>query len=105
MAIRSIKIKQNLVSLACLLGLKLNRLCNFSRNHHPSDDSLKLVSARDWRYDRYLTDYATEPPTKVIQQELDAQRAAGLQAATPQGAVARPRAGQAPSTTGTGNHP
>ena len=44
---------------------------------------LKLVAARDWRYDRYLQDYATDPPTDNIKYQLEKQRAAALQSASP----------------------
>lgn len=40
---------------------------------------LKLVAARQWIHDRYLTDYSTEPPTEFIKQLLDQQRANALQ--------------------------
>lgn len=45
--------------------------------------SLKLVAARDWRYDRYLENHCTDPPVNVIKQMLEDQRAAKLQAAGP----------------------
>lgn len=38
------------------------------------DKQLKLIAARDWRYDRYLENYHTDPPPKVIQDLLEDQR-------------------------------
>ena len=40
---------------------------------------LKFVAARDWRYDRYLKDFSTEPTTDFIRQQLEQQRAAEMQ--------------------------
>ncbi len=39
-------------------------------------DKLKLVAGRDWRFDRKLENWGTEPPTNVIQQILNVQLAA-----------------------------
>ncbi len=39
-------------------------------------DKLKLVAGRDWRFDRKLENWGTEPPTDVIQQILNEQLAA-----------------------------
>jgi hypothetical protein len=39
-------------------------------------DKLKLVAGRDWRFDRKLENWGTEPPTTVIQQILNEQLAA-----------------------------
>ncbi len=39
---------------------------------------LQLVAARDWRYDRYLPNHATEPPPEVIKEQLERIRAAAL---------------------------
>lgn len=48
------------------------------------NDKLKLVAARDWRYDRYLEKYSTEPSPEFIQQQLDVQRSMQTQSqATP----------------------
>ena len=44
---------------------------------------LKLVAARKWIYDRYLENHSTEPPIDVVEQMLEDQRAAAMQAATP----------------------
>ncbi len=44
---------------------------------------LKFVAARDWRYDRYLKDYSTEPATDFIRRLLEQQREAELQASSP----------------------
>lgn len=44
-------------------------------------DKLKLVAARDWRYDRYLEKYSTEPPPSFIQEQLEVQRATQSQPA------------------------
>ena len=44
---------------------------------------LKLVAARDWKYDRYLENFSTEPSPEFIKEELEQQRAAALQAAEP----------------------
>jgi hypothetical protein len=46
-------------------------------------DKLKLVAARDWRYDRYLEKYSTEPSPEFIQQQLDIQRTMQTQTDTP----------------------
>ncbi len=43
---------------------------------------LKFVAARDWRYDRYLKDFSTEPTTDFIRQQLEQQRAAEMQSNT-----------------------
>jgi len=43
-------------------------------------NTLNLVAARDWRYDRYLTSYSTEPPIDVVKAQLDEQRAAARDA-------------------------
>jgi hypothetical protein len=39
-------------------------------------NALRLVAARDWRFDRYLTEFATDPPIATIKEQLDQQRAA-----------------------------
>jgi hypothetical protein len=44
---------------------------------------LQLVAARDWRFDRYLEDFSTEPPTSFVQEQVEAQRAAKLRASSP----------------------
>jgi hypothetical protein len=44
---------------------------------------LQLVAARDWRYDRYLSNFSTEPPTDFIQLQLEQQRAAALRDTRP----------------------
>lgn len=37
---------------------------------------LALVAARDWRYDRYLTNWSTEPDIDAIKSILEQQRSA-----------------------------
>ncbi|GJM25197.1 MAG: hypothetical protein DHS20C16_16120 [Phycisphaerae bacterium] len=39
-------------------------------------DKLKLVAGRDWRYDRYLENYSTEPPPEFIKMQLEQERSA-----------------------------
>lgn len=46
---------------------------------------LKLVAVRDWRYDRYLQDWATEPPVEVIKEQVNQLRSAARGNAPPSG--------------------
>ena len=48
-----------------------------------SKNMLRLVAGRDWRYDRYLRKFSTEPMPDVIQQMVEDERAAAIQAANP----------------------
>lgn len=41
---------------------------------------LRLVAARDWRFDRYLENFETEPPPEVVQEILEEQRQAKMAA-------------------------
>jgi len=47
----------------------------------PGKRKLRLVAARDWRFDRYLENFETEPPPEVIQEILEEQRQAKMNAA------------------------
>ncbi|HRX86313.1 MAG TPA: hypothetical protein P5572_14935 [Phycisphaerae bacterium] len=49
------------------------------------DKVLKLVAVRDWRYDRYLPEYGTEPPIDVIKQQVEQYRAASHNNTPPTG--------------------
>lgn len=40
------------------------------------DKVLKLVAVRDWRYDRYLPEFSTEPPIDAIKAQVEQYRAA-----------------------------
>lgn len=48
-----------------------------------SKNVLQLVAARDWRYDRYLEDFATEPATEVVREQVEAQRAEKMRVGSP----------------------
>ncbi len=44
---------------------------------------LKLVAVRDWRYDRYLPEYSTEPPIEVVKEQVAQYRASARGNAPP----------------------
>ncbi|MCB9849519.1 MAG: hypothetical protein H6817_02305 [Phycisphaerales bacterium] len=46
-------------------------------------NTLVLAAARDWRYDRYLAEFSTEPPIETVKEQLEQQRAAARNAPTP----------------------
>lgn len=58
-------------------------------------DGLKLVAARNFRYDRQLKDYNTKPEPAWVQHNVEVERA-GVRGREPNGA-ARPEGDQAPA--------
>lgn len=49
----------------------------------PGKRKLRLVAARDWRFDRYLENFETEPPPEVVQEILEEQRQAKMNSVRP----------------------
>jgi hypothetical protein len=46
-------------------------------------NTLNLVAVRDWRYDRYLEQWATDPPIEVIKAQVEQLRAAARTGSSP----------------------
>jgi len=44
-----------------------------------SEKALKLVAVRDWRYDRYLPEFSTEPPIEAIKAMVEQHRSTARQ--------------------------